>query len=272
MAMTGEDGEALSREDFADALAERDEILLGLVERVGRLEPGGEVSGGGGSATAEPRPRPWTRQGRDVGEWRALAGWVDEMRAVHGAWEVPACWPAHEGLVCELVGLRALWVAGSTAGGEALASWYQYSWWPFRFRMREARLCAAGHRADPEPVATDSALLALAAGEEVSGDAAVLEERDHAWGDEELVDADPEEACSGGAGERPPGLGMAGVVGDDERDEHDEGEPLEGVAEREHELIDGEEGMHEDPGDPGGEGVEEDDEPDSDGGEVVGRH
>lgn len=150
----------VEEETFSEAWVERDEILLGLAERVQRLEQAV------GDGIVEPATSmvPWTRQHHSQEEWEGLAAWVDMMVSVHTVTELSACWPGHEGRVCELDVLQRVWIEAAAAraigDGSPLAAWYQYQWWPLRHRLREQRLCVGGHREEPASVATGRGVLA----------------------------------------------------------------------------------------------------------------
>ena len=113
----------------------------------------------------------WTRvETRSAEDYLELADWVDMMASVHAVTELPACWLAHEGWVCELAALRAAWLEANTLAAEqgmvssAMLSWYQYSWWPWRHRVSEYRGCGTVHSRDVVGVATDRTLLPGTAG------------------------------------------------------------------------------------------------------------
>lgn len=126
------------------------------------------TTGAPAATDEEPVARPWTRGVRSRSDWEALAGWVDEMCSVHAVTALPACWPAHEGLVCELAALRdAWWAAQHTKPSDDLMSWYSYFWHPFVGRLELRDRCRRGHEADPPATATDLTRLPdLPAGEE----------------------------------------------------------------------------------------------------------
>ena len=118
----------------------------------------------------------WTRaETRSAEDYLELADWVDMMASVHAVTELPACWLAHEGWVCELAALRAAWLEANAIAAEqgmassAMLSWYQYSWWPWRHRVSEYRGCGTVHSRDAVGVATDRTLLPGTAGTELHG-------------------------------------------------------------------------------------------------------
>lgn len=116
----------------------------------------GPVEGAADGAVA----RPWSRGPRTREDWDTLAGWVDEMCAVHAVTALPGCWPAHEGLVCELAALREAWLAAQHhRSGSDVVSWYTYYWHPFIGRLDLVNRCRQRHQVDPVATVTDRGLL-----------------------------------------------------------------------------------------------------------------
>ncbi len=104
--------------------------------------------------------RPWSRATRTPQDWESLCAWVDEMCAVHAVTVLPACWLAHEGLVCELAALRDAWLAAQHTRPDAeLMSWYTYYWYPFIGRLEVRDRCRQQHQVDPVATTTDRGLL-----------------------------------------------------------------------------------------------------------------
>lgn len=112
-------------------------------------------------------PRDWITRNRLRGQWEELARWVDWLNANYSQPDdrrVPACWPAHKGLVHQLAALRAAWRAAVLADekskerGNAVVAFHDYHLFPFFHRLSDRHLypCVhAAHRPDEEHAPTD---------------------------------------------------------------------------------------------------------------------
>jgi len=93
-------------------------------------------------------PRRWAARatGKD---WDLLVAWVDELNASYsllGDYTIPACWPAHPGVVEDLAGLHHAWTIavindelGKETGSNNLTAWHDRWLWPCLRRTK------AGH-------------------------------------------------------------------------------------------------------------------------------
>ena len=112
-------------------------------------------------------PRDWITRNPLRGQWEELARWVDWLNANYSQPDdrrVPACWPAHKGLVHQLAALRAAWRAAVLADekskeqGNAMVAFHDYHLFPFFHRLSDRHLypCVhAAHRLDEEHAPTD---------------------------------------------------------------------------------------------------------------------
>lgn len=110
-------------------------------------------------------PRGWIQRHPDRASWEELAEWVDWLNdnySMPDQRRVPACWPAHRGLVHVLAGLRSAWRAAMTADeagkeqGNAVAAYHDYHLFPFFARLTDAGMyrCTKGHREDEQHAPT----------------------------------------------------------------------------------------------------------------------
>jgi hypothetical protein len=93
-------------------------------------------------------PRRWADRAT-AKDWAALVDWVDRLirdYSLLGDYTVPACWPAHPGVVEELAGLWRSWTRAlindqlaKKTGGNDLTAWHDRWLWPTLRRMK------AGH-------------------------------------------------------------------------------------------------------------------------------
>lgn len=113
------------------------------------------------------KPRDWIARHQDRADWQELAAWVDWLNASYSmpdAARVPACWPAHPGLVHVLAGLRASWTNSVLADeqseekGNAMAAFHDYHLLPFFSRLQNPAwfpCVGSGHRPDEQHAVTD---------------------------------------------------------------------------------------------------------------------
>ncbi|MBO3146358.1 hypothetical protein GZ176_11760 [Dermatophilus congolensis] len=81
-------------------------------------------------------------------DWEELVRWVDWLRSTYDVIEgraVPACWPAHPGLVEELAALREAWAHACKqraleGDGQALAHWHERYLTPLFSRINTYRI------------------------------------------------------------------------------------------------------------------------------------
>lgn len=162
---TGEAGPGTAAEDTT-YLSEQEQQYLshmgGMVAdhevRIERLEE---------KAKEPDKPRDWIARHPDRADWQDLATWVDWLNASYSmpdAARVPACWPAHPGLVHVLAGLRASWTASVLADeqseekGNAMAAFHDYHLFPFFSRLQNPSwfpCVGSGHRPDELHAVTD---------------------------------------------------------------------------------------------------------------------
>ena len=101
-----------------------------------------------------PTPRSWAATATAT-DWDALYEWVDWMVDTYGvsARMLPACWPAHPGLVEELAGLREGWVHARLAcvvkPSDQMSYWHDRCLYPLLDRIKSGTLyglndCAQG--------------------------------------------------------------------------------------------------------------------------------
>lgn len=118
---------------------------------VTRKRPGdtAPADGSGSEDTTDdpPKPRRWAARATPE-DWDALVDWVDELRSTYSlpsGYVVPACWPAHPGVVEELAGLYRAWINASNTdeqagpeGSSALTAWHDRWLWPVLQRFKSA--------------------------------------------------------------------------------------------------------------------------------------
>ncbi len=93
-------------------------------------------------------PRRWADRAT-AKDWASLVDWVDRLirdYSLLGDYTVPACWPAHPGVVEELAGLHRSWTRAlindqlaKKTGGNDLTAWHDRWLWPALRRLK------AGH-------------------------------------------------------------------------------------------------------------------------------
>jgi hypothetical protein len=108
------------------AFSRLDALDVAVTDLRGKLsEPAPEPDDPDEILTCEP----WAATATDAG-WEVLYTWVDWMADTYGvsARVLPACWPAHPGLVEELAALRAGWVqariACATGASDQMSYWH----------------------------------------------------------------------------------------------------------------------------------------------------
>lgn len=116
-------------------------------------------------------PRDWISRNQLRSQWEDLAQWVDWLNDNYSQPDdrrVPACWPAHKGLVHQLAALRSAWRAAvlddekSKEQGNAMVAFHDYHLMPFFQRLSDRHLypCIhAAHRPDEEHAPTDLSYL-----------------------------------------------------------------------------------------------------------------
>ena len=90
-------------------------------------------------------PRRWADRATRK-DWDALIAWVDELNASYsllGDYVIPACWPAHPGVVEELAGLLRSWTRAlitdelaKNNGANDLTAWHDRWLWHCLRRMK----------------------------------------------------------------------------------------------------------------------------------------
>lgn len=109
--------------------------------------------------------RGWIQRHEDQASWEELADWVDWLNANYSMPDqrrVPACWPAHPGMVHVLAGLRSAWRAAVTADeeskeqGNGVAAFHDYHLFPFFARLGDQTIyrCSQSHRPDEQHAPT----------------------------------------------------------------------------------------------------------------------
>lgn len=144
-------------QDVIEALTQMFETVNTLDQRTAdALDHGG----GAGALAVADIARHWTRTPRTLAEWDDLVAWVDLWADTHTVTAMPACWPAHERLVLELVALRDSWRAAAIAAtapkpNGVLHSWYRYDLPHTIDLLARHTQCVNGHTPDPMPATTD---------------------------------------------------------------------------------------------------------------------
>ena len=90
-------------------------------------------------------PRRWADRATRK-NWDQLIEWVDELNTDYsllGDYTIPACWPAHPGVVDELAGLHRSWTRAlindelaENNGANDLTAWHDRWLWPCLRRMK----------------------------------------------------------------------------------------------------------------------------------------
>lgn len=122
-------------DDIEDSVAGSDDELGELREDLAAL---GQVVADLVKKDQTPiEPLPWAARASSA-DWEALCDWVDWL---NGSYEfitasIPACWPAHAGVVEELAGLWRAWIEATVAdtrakraGSSALTAWHDRWLW-----------------------------------------------------------------------------------------------------------------------------------------------
>jgi hypothetical protein len=160
--------------EISSALATVMEVLGDAEDLMSRLESAEAHAGGSAGSPAATAagagngPSAWAVTA-DEAAWDALVDWVDGLLVTYELVDgLPACWPAHGGVVEELAALRAAWVLAATAAGaaagagtgdDAMSSWHDRALVPTMSRLGSSfypiRDCRDGHRPVAAPTLTD---------------------------------------------------------------------------------------------------------------------
>ncbi|MGQ4495494.1 hypothetical protein ACUH95_00555 [Dermabacteraceae bacterium P13101] len=154
-------------EAYSYLSAQEQELLVQLTEITAEHEA--RITALEDSVDEDKIPRDWISRHQNPADWEELAVWVDWLNdnySMPDEMRVPACWPAHPGLVHVLAGLRSSWrnsVLADMASKErqnAMAAFHDYHLFPFFARMQQKQMfrCNAnGHKEDVRHAPTDRA-------------------------------------------------------------------------------------------------------------------
>lgn len=131
-----------------------------------------DASDTGPAPTRDDAAATWWADVATAEQWHALVEWVDALRRTYGFRDnqtIPACWPAHGGIVEELAALHRAWLRAAHEAaktgwepGEDLAYWHDRYLPGVLARIHHSYQCGAActdahHAPDPHrpPTTTD---------------------------------------------------------------------------------------------------------------------